>query len=331
MPVHTSQTVLCQGADCRPPHDVDIQYLGVAGFMIRSGGKVLLTAPHFSNPSAAKILPEERGPAIAPDSALIDSLLPDSARHASAIVIGHGHYDHLLDVPLIARSMAKDATVYGSPSVRNMLMGDRLLHDRVVGIGGDSVGSSDTVGKWVKTTDGAFQIMALRSSHAPALKGAGTRHDYAPGIVDTPFKQLPRIGFDWKAGEIYAYLIDALDGRGETIFRVYYQDTASDFPFGTIPAKLGGRRVDVAILCVASARNADPKAPDALVTALAPRYVIASHWESFFKPQTEKIEPIASANFRRWVGSMKNSLPPDAGWSTPYPMARYRFRAAPGS
>ena len=329
-PVHGSQLVTCDTPECLPPHDVEITYLGVAGFAIRSGERVLLTAPHFTNPSEAKILPEERGPAIEPDTALIRRLFPDSAKDARAIIVGHGHYDHLLDVPFIARNLATRAFIYGSRSVANMLMGDSALNGRIASIVNDAVGSRDTIGKWIKTTDGGFQIMALRSSHAPALRFLGYRHDYAPGIVDTPYASLPRRGFDWKAGEVYAYLIDVLDARGQTVFRIYYQDTATDFPLGTIPKDLGGRRVDVAILCVASARNARPKAPDALVAALNPRYVIAGHWESFFTPQTEKIEVIASANFRRFAGSMATSLR-SGDWSTPYPKASYRFRttAAP--
>ena len=337
-PLPPERTLVCRAAECTTGNDVDVTYLGVGGFMIQYGNEILLTAPHFTSPSIPEVALQtvgRGGPKIVPNHTLIRERLPKAAYGASAIVVGHGHYDHLLDVPLVADSLATNAVIYGSATVVNILKGDPNLGRqprRLVAITGDSVGNQGRPGAWISIPGGAFRIMALESNHAPALRRWITDKpvDWAPGNVDTAFETLPERVWDWKVGPTYAYLIDVVDPTGQTIFRLYYQDTAASAPGGLPPQVVDPvRRVDVAILCVASARNARPESPDALVDSIRPRYVIAGHWENFFKPPSSTPDRILSANFREWAKSMKEHLPPDADWSTPNPMARYRFRAAP--
>ena len=323
--------IVCAARDCRADGDVVVTYLGVGGVMVQHRGRVLLTAPHFTNPPAPKVAVNlfGRGPVIDPDTALVRRLLPDDAHRAGTILVGHGHYDHLMDVPFIADSLARDAIVYGSPSTVNMLAGDHGLRPRLEAIAPGDVGTVADTGRWITSRDGGFRFMALASSHAPAFRWWFMRYDFAPGIVDTVLSALPRRASEWKAGETYAYIIDVLGDAGATVFRIYYQDAASDAPLGLPPVTLGGRRVDLAILTVPSAENARPPAPAALVEALQPRYVMASHWESFFAPQTEGVQRSPASNFGHFAASMRAHLPPDAEWSTPDPMNSYRFRVAP--
>ena len=329
-PPSPRNTILCAAGVCPSGPSVEITYLGVAGFMIRSERHVLLTAPMFSNPPLRRVAPYPfwHGPVLEPDTALVRQLVPIEAQRASAILVGHGHYDHLLDVPFIADSLVRGALIYGGPSVRNMLAGDVGLRPRLVAVGGDSVGTISSVGEWITSRDGGFRFMALRASHAPAVSEWRWRFDFAPGTVDTMLGALPRHAWDWKAGEPYAWLIDVLDTRGRPTFRIYFQDAATDAPLGFPPASLAGRRVDVAILCVPNSRDAAPPAPDALLDSLRPRYVIAGHWESFFWTQLEGIHTNSASNLGAFGESMSRHLPADAAWSAPEPMERLWFRAA---
>lgn len=326
-PVPSPAMILCI-EDCASTDDVLVTYLGVGGFMIQAGDDVLLTAPHFTNPPVRQVAPRlfGRGPELTPDTALVRRLLPGAAAKATALLVGHGHYDHLLDVPFIATELASRAVVYGGPSVTNMLSGEPRLSGQLVPIAGADAGTVARTGKWFTSDDGRFRFMALASSHAPAHRGWFRRFDFSPGTVDTAMRRLPQTASEWRVGETYAYLIDVLDPAGSTAFRIYYQDTASEAPLGLPPADLGGRRVDLAILTVASATKARPVAPDALVAALKPRYVIASHWEWFFTQQTETIRRSPASDFSRFAASMKDNLPGDADWSMPHPMTTYRFR-----
>jgi glyoxylase-like metal-dependent hydrolase (beta-lactamase superfamily II) len=45
---------------------------------------------------------------------------PDRLARVRAVLVGHGHYDHVMDLPVLARYVP-NATVYGSRSVVNTL------------------------------------------------------------------------------------------------------------------------------------------------------------------------------------------------------------------
>ena len=321
-PVPSPRMIVCVSDSCAQPGDIEVMYLGVGGFMIKAGGEVMLTAPHYTNPSPGEV----GASAVRPNAKLIDSLLPPNARSATAILVGHGHYDHLLDVPYIAANLATEAKVYGGPSIRNMLWGERSIRRRLVAIDTIEAATVTKPGKPFTSDSGRFRFTAIRSNHAPAILTLFGlwRWDWAPGHVPDTMPALPRRAKDWKLGETYAYLIEVLDAQGKPRFRIYYQDTASDSPLGTPP---GGDSVDLAILTVSSAQNARPRAPDALLEALNPRFVIASHWEYFFRNQTHEIKRNPPAKFKQFDASMRKAAP-NAEWSVPRPGAVYRFRPA---
>ena len=79
----------------------------MGGISLEVGDDLLLTAPLFTNPDPALVTLDE-----APsDIAAIDALLePEQVDGAAAILVGHGHHDHLLDVPCI-RTLAGDPLI----------------------------------------------------------------------------------------------------------------------------------------------------------------------------------------------------------------------------
>jgi L-ascorbate metabolism protein UlaG (beta-lactamase superfamily) len=334
----------CSDGVCADSDQVAITYLGVAGFVIAYRGHTLLTAPEFTNPSLDSVTPSRlrffRGvaPDIVSDHSLVERLLPRAADDASMILVGHGHYDHLLDIPYIATRRATKATIYGSPTVRHMLMGDTTLRAepaRVVAIGADSVGSQTHAGRWFYNSDSTFRIMALAADHAPTVRLFGWGPIFANAVLSADLDRLPRKAEDWKLGETYTYIIDVL-ARGDTAprFRAYFQDAPNTPPLGFPPssALLGGRGFDVAILCVATARNTDPPGPDDLLRALKPRYVIGSHWESFFRPQILPRMLNPASDVDAFGNSQQRVLPASTAWSLPSPRTTLRFAARkPGS
>ena len=97
----------CAPKECGDASEViSVTYLGTSGIVVEHGNHALLTATFFSNPRLAGRANGfqwlQGGPRIAPDTPIIERLLPRSADRALAILVGHGHYDHLLDVPYIA-------------------------------------------------------------------------------------------------------------------------------------------------------------------------------------------------------------------------------------
>jgi L-ascorbate metabolism protein UlaG (beta-lactamase superfamily) len=326
----------CGGSPCPSADEVAVTYLGVSGFVIRYRGNTLLTGPSFSNPGLDSVTPSFlhffRGgaPDIVADSALIERLLPHDADDASMILVGHGHYDHLLDVPYIATHRARQATIYGSRTVRHILMGNPKLAStplRVLAIDTSQAGTKDRVGRWFYNRDSTFRVMALNADHAPTLR-LFRWTVFASGTIDHDLDHLPRKAEDWKLGEPFSFIIDVL-ARGDSTpkFRIYFQDAPNTAPLGFPPARLGGRGFDLAILCVATARNVSPQSPDDLVKALRPKYVIAAHWESFFRPQTLPLVLNPASDVDAFFNSLTRNLPIASRWTMPMPRTTIRFAA----
>ena len=88
----------------------------------------VLTGPLFTNPSLLRT----GLAAIHSDTVAVDrGLAPYDVSHAAAILVGHAHYDHLMDVPRVARHFAPRAVILGSTTVRNTLGTWSGLMDRV--------------------------------------------------------------------------------------------------------------------------------------------------------------------------------------------------------
>jgi len=328
----------CAPANCGDPRNlVSVTYLGTSGILVEYGEHALLTAPFFSNPPFAARAPDAlrwlgSGPRITPDSAVIEQQLPRSADRASVILVGHGHYDHLMDVPYIATHRTKSAIIFGGPSIRHMLMGDRVLRSsprRLVTIPLDRAGDSSRDGDWFYSADSAFRFIALIAGHAPNVNIGNWGYLFAAGAVSTDLDSLPHTAAGWKLGEPYAFLIDVLsDSTRRTIFRIYFEDAPSEPPLGfPSAAVLTARTVDLAILCAATSSNVRA-APDSLLRMLKPAGVLITHWESFFRSQLLPQSVGIGTDLRQFTRSLRRSLPPQTGWIMPLPHETVRFRTS---
>jgi L-ascorbate metabolism protein UlaG (beta-lactamase superfamily) len=308
---------VCATGVCADTPAVKVTYLGVAGFVIEARGSVLLTGPFFSHYPVADIAPSKvqflfdrwKAPEIFSQTDIINRWLPkDEARKATMIVVGHGHYDHLMDVPYIAKKYARTATIYGGPSIARMFYSDSDLRRRTVAIDSAAAGSGDRPGTSYESSDRVFRIRAIRADHAPTVRvGRLGSIRYAHRRVAENMERLPRTAEEWKEGEPLTYVIDVLSESGTMIFRIYYQDTANSAPLGVPPDSMAP--FDLAILAVANARQVRPRAPDALLRALQPRFVIAAHWEDFFTPYSTDVVACAGTRHGDFEESVRANAP----------------------
>jgi hypothetical protein len=307
--VQGTREVACCGRADAP---VELTYLGVGGWILRRGPDAVLTAPFFSNPS---VLDVGLTP-ISADPDRIEARLPDVS-DVSAILVGHGHYDHLMDVPYIARYRAGRATIYGNATSAYQLdpfeLGDRF---QVVN---EMAGSVEGVGQWIQVSSGV-RVMPLLSDHAPHLAGL----TLYSGIRARPMTREPRSANEWLDGETLAFLIDFLNEDGSVGLRVYYQDAVPAPPFGMAPSLNDGVGVDVAILVPATYAEVSWH-PEALLDNLRPRYVLLCHWENFFEPPSRPPESVPFTLLPDFVARLERSLPDGTGWSLPVSGARFVF------
>jgi len=278
---------------------VTLTYLGVGGWIFERGGAQLLAAPLFSNPS---LLRTGLAP-IAADTAAIDAgLAPYDLSGARAILVGHGHYDHLMDVPRVAEHHAPAARILGSSTVRNLLGSWSGMEDRVEVVDGWEA-TAERPGRWIPLGK-SLRVLPLRSEHAPHFEGV-TLYE---GTADVPRREAPGQADEWLDGPTYAYLVDFLDGDGSVAFRVYYQDAVAPAPAGFAPeALMEERPVDVAILVPATFDQVDWH-PEAFVANLRPRWVLLGHWESFFVPPSDPTRSVFATDMPHFEARLDRVL-----------------------
>ena len=289
---------------------VEVTYLGAGGFLIRHQGRAIMTAPFFSNPGLLRSL---LGFPISPDTARIKELLPP-VDDVDAILVGHAHFDHLMDAIHIAETTATRATFYGSDTMMHIVRARPMLQTRVRSLE-PIAGDSSTPGTWVPLAGGTMRVMALRSEHAPQFLGV----KLFGGRIDHDLTELPRNAYGWKEGQTLAFLIDILGADGQAVLRFHYQDSASTPPLG-FPPKMddpGSPPFMVALLCVASFDQV-PHYPKRLIGLLQPRHVVLAHWENFFS-QKRPPRPLPFLDTGRFATRLTAALRPGAEWHTPVP------------
>lgn len=296
---------------------IDVQYLGVGGYLIRYGDTAIMTAPSFTNPSLFKLASLTH---LTTDKELVDRLMPP-AGDVDMMLVGHAHYDHLLDVPYVMNRHTPKAHVYGSKTMTH-LMAPAIEKARVHNVL-DRAATDSQPGEWVYNARKTVRILPIRSQHAPHFMGV----TLGKGHYDEDLESLPRTILGWLEGETLAYLIDFLDDRGNAIFRIHFQDAASQPPKGFMPPAInndGTGRVDLVIFCVASYDEVEGY-PEGIIEYSQPRAAILGHWEDFFGNQGEALEVVRLTNPFGFIERMQSVLPDDTTWYMPKPMALMRF------
>jgi L-ascorbate metabolism protein UlaG (beta-lactamase superfamily) len=236
-------------------NQVRVTYLGTNGYQFEFKGHALLVDPYFSRVDLSSVA---LGSRIQPNAARINTGLGHIATKADAILVTHGHFDHLLDVPAV---MAKTrARLIASASSVD-------LAKRAGASVGDAVKPGDVrrIGPW--------KIRVLTATH-DRLFGK-VPFDRPPSPADSPGEALVKAGppqraADWICGEPLAFLIEV---NGQRI----YIDSG-----GTQMQLPPNESVDLAILGMALP-DSRARLP-AMLARLQPRYVLPSHQDDFFRP-----------------------------------------------
>ena len=251
---HYAQLVV-NDSRAMPRDGVRVTYLGTNGYQFEFKGHALLVDPYFSR---VDLLSVALGSRIQPNASRINDGLRHLPPEADAILVTHGHFDHLLDVPVV---MAKTrARLIASASSVD-------LAKRAGASSGDAVKPGDVrrIGPW--------KIRVLSATHDRLFgKVPFDRPPLQTGLSgETSAKaEPPQRAADWICGEPLAFLIE-VNGQ-----RIYIDS-------GGTPAQLPpNEHVDLAILGMALP---DSRARlNAALAHLQPRYVLPSHQDDFFRP-----------------------------------------------
>ena len=240
--------------------EVELRWLGVAGFTLRAGDTVLAHDPYLSRPGLFATLFRR----YEPDAAVLERLLgpaspaPELAR-ASLLLVGHSHYDHLGDVPAIA--LRTGARVAGSATTASIARAYGLPEERAL-----FVGPGNTF------EEGAFTGRAIASEHARVFLG---RVPFEGEVLAPP--EAPLHAFSFKMGGALGYLVT----ERASGLRVVLLSSANRNLVELEVEGMTAAPVD-ALLAAASGRDAD-YARD-LVRTLRPRLVVPHHFDDFSIP-----------------------------------------------
>ncbi|HWD80470.1 MAG TPA: MBL fold metallo-hydrolase [Kribbella sp.] len=245
----TQDETAAAGQGAREP--VELTWFGTHAWQIRCGKSVVLTDPWLTRFKTGTFTPEGADPktklVIEPE--VIDKHLST----ADAILVHHGHYDHMADVPYVAKKT--QATVLCTETHANLLRAMKTSNDLLSPVRG---------GEYLPFEGFAIEVF-------PSLHSCGgKRHTYAyPGYrYDVPPR--PRVIEDLVEGGTLAFVI-AIGG-----LRILSLSTAN-----FDPNALRDLQVDV----VLAAPGGEPGITDRLLQTVKPvRTVIATHWDDFDKP-----------------------------------------------
>lgn len=276
-----------------------IRYFSVGCALISWRGVSVLTDPFFSHLPFHQVA---TGLTL-PDPEQVERYLP-LLGDVRAVVVGHGHYDHVLDLPAVVDHLHPRAQVFASRTVQATFapMGlSRPLIDA-----NPHRADPESAGTWLEA-DGV-RVLPVRSGHPDNIPGI---HLFTRRFAED--RALPPTrAAHYQEGDTLAFLVDFLDGE-RVAFRVYVQSSSRGWPDGFVPpALLAERRVDVALLAMDCAR-VSASGRFGIVDLLHPRAVVALHWEDFFRRKDQTPWQGVKVN----LASVKRRLDRDEPWFFP--------------
>ncbi len=250
-----------------------LSYLVNAGWQITDGKTVILVDPYLSRILAAAAAPGMPGMSSADNSetrhliGVDDPLIPDNTtidahiRRADYIFVSHSHFDHIMDVPYIARKTG--ATVIGTESTTNVMRAHGIGRDHLITVkGGEDY------------QFGTFSVRIIPSLHL----ALNAKHYFDSGLIP-PTVHIPLRRRDLAEGGTLAFLI-RMGGHRILVFG------SNNF----IEKEVEGLRPDVLI----AGPDVTPFGPweeetynytQRLMRAVCcPQAVVPSHWDNFMLP-----------------------------------------------
>jgi len=235
-----------------------LTWLGVSTVLISDGETQLLTDPFLTRPPLADVLLNRP---LSSNATQISALLTAAgATQLDAMLVGHSHYDHLMDVGAIG--LATGARLYGSQSSINVGLGQGLTAIQ-----------SQVISPEKPFTIGKFRITFLLSEHAGASGGRPLGH------IGPPFPKGAG-ALDYKLGQAYSILIEHPHGN------LLYHGSA-----GFTPGALANSKADAVLLGVALIDDLDTYLAE-VVDAIGAQQIFAVHWDDFTRPLSEPIRPM---------------------------------------
>lgn len=229
------------------PPGLELTWLGTAGFRLAYQGTVVWIDPYVTRLSLRDLVARRVVP---PSEATIAAWID----RADAVLVGHTHFDHALDVPAIAQRFG--ARVYGSSSLAQLM--------KIHGLAGQAV----VVAPHRDYEVGPFRFRFTPSRHSKLQLGLAV--PYAGELTCEHVDELTPQRY--RCGQVWGICVEVAG------MRIYHQGSAD-----LIEDEIRDRGVDL-FLCGIAGRRFTPRYVERIVRALAPARIIPTHYDDFFRP-----------------------------------------------
>jgi L-ascorbate metabolism protein UlaG (beta-lactamase superfamily) len=256
---------------------VNIHWLGTAGIELSHSGQVILIDPYLSRPGKSDIFFKR----LLPRKDIINWYVNNIGGNVRAIVAGHTHFDHVLDIPLMAHSL--DCPVLGSSSLDTLLSLSGLPGRVTVCNSKEQVKLGDDI-----------SVSMIPSAHGLILSRLLLLEgDINPGLT------LPLRTNQYRLGAMSAPKVTM---GGLTLLHIGSA--------GFIEKKLECHTCDILFMCVAGWKNW-PLYPERVIEILQPSCVIPIHYDDFSIPLMPgwKCPVMRSADLDGFCNRVKMSRP----------------------
>ncbi len=262
---------------------VKFKWLGTNGWEIAFGNKTILVDPWFARSDigffAGKFDPK------APLQ-VNETMINQHITRADQILIGHGHWDHISDVPFIQKKTG--AQVIGTETHANIFRAFGVEEGKIVQVKGGEVMQFD--GYTIEVFPGLHSL-------GPTKKFAVPGHRVAVPAMPTTVGDLPE-------GDSLIYLI-TIGGK----YSIFLMSTAN-----YIERAIAGIKPDVALVASIFASQIHDFTPRLLKALNNPKVILPTHWDNFERPFSEGPRDLRdvfgdAGNLDLWVRDVKRVSP----------------------
>jgi L-ascorbate metabolism protein UlaG (beta-lactamase superfamily) len=291
--------------DARADDVMYVQWLGVSSWIVSRGDDAIVVDPFFSRPGLLSVMVSSAFRGILGsfryDAERIRDVLPQLPENTKFVLLGHSHYDHLMDAPYYLLQQSRPNVTYvGSDTSRNILLGFKPNpFDFLVPQDGE------------QAQKGRVRITAFVSDHAPHIFG----FKFMAGEIRTPLVSPPTHAGQYVEGATLIYFIDFLDENDRVSWRVFINGAASSREGTKALQKhrsfLQEHATNVAILCVPGWNKVDDY-PNSILRLIDPDHVVLSHYDDFFSAYRNGENPkdgmrfVLFANYDGFLQELKN-------------------------
>jgi len=256
---------------------ISVRWTGAAGLEFTHNGQTILIDPYHSRPGKLKVFFGR----LTPNIRAIESYLEKLPGKLSAIIVGHTHFDHALDIPEFSRHF--DGPLVGSLSLEKLM----AMHDMpgrvTICQGGERV-----------ELPGDAAVTMIPSMHGLVVFG---RIPYQ-GDID-PSAQRPLKASQYRLGAVY---MPKLEVGG----KIFMDAGSANF----IESELDGHHCDVLFMCVPGWKKV-PGYSSRLLEIVKPKIVVPFHFDDFSAPVRPQRKPptLPFVDVRGFLKRISRSVP----------------------